>query len=205
MINKIIASLILVLTTTFGWSQSENEPTNITFLGIDYSHIKLIGQMAQFNSSGEVSSNQVIDNYFPAWNQLFINEQKKYDMAKALNQNNVIYDIEFFAKQNKATNPKTLFAENNPNYTEQEIEKFVNSNKYTAKTKYVAYFIAESYNKGLEVATYRFVVAETKSKKVVANQIYTSKPGGFGIKNYWASTYYKILKKLPKDSKNWIN
>lgn len=201
---RLLLTFCFAITSIFGFAQNENEPANVTFLGIDYSHIKLIGQMAQFNSAGEVDGNQIIDNYFPAWNQFFINEQKKYDMAKALNQKNVIYDIVFFAKKNKATDPKTLFTENNPNYTDAEIEKFVKTNNYTAQTKYVAYFLAESYNKGLEEAMYRFVVVETKSKKIVANKIYTSKPGGFGIKNYWASTYYKILKKLPKDSKNWF-
>jgi len=196
---------MLLFATTFGWAQNENETTNVTFLGIDYSHIKLIGEMAQFNSAGQVSGNQIIDDYFPAWNQLFINEQKKYDMAKALNQNNVIYDVVFFEKQNKATNAKTLFAENNPNYTDAEIKKFVEGNKYSAKTTYVAYFIAEAYNKGLEEAVYHFVVVDTKSKAIIASEKYVTKPGGFGIKNYWASSYYKILKKLPKASKNWFN
>ena len=57
---------------------------DITFLGMDFTQTKFIGSAAQFKDADEITSSEFRDKYIPSWNQLFINEQKKYDVAKAV-------------------------------------------------------------------------------------------------------------------------
>jgi len=50
----------------------------ITWLGLDFSQAKFIGPASQFKDAGEISGEEFRDKYTVSWNQLFIDEQKKF-------------------------------------------------------------------------------------------------------------------------------
>src|SRR5438045_8051298 len=82
----------------------------ITWLGIDFSQTKFIGSAAQFENAGKINNAQIKDIYIPAWNELFVNEQKKYDVADAVHRSSVKYDIDVAIKANDALGQKDFFS-----------------------------------------------------------------------------------------------
>ena len=113
-----------------------NGSTEITWLGIDFTQTKFIGSATQFKDAGEISSSEFRDKYIPSWNQLFINEQKKYDVAKAVKRTEVKYAMDVTEKANNAI--KGDFFSNDPNdykkLDEQKIANLVKNYNFQGKT-----------------------------------------------------------------------
>lgn len=80
----VILSFGLLGFTSFAQTKDDinNRKTSIVWLGVDCSHLKFIVDANQWTCFGAITSQQLIDKYFPGWNQLFINEAKRYNIAK---------------------------------------------------------------------------------------------------------------------------
>ncbi len=176
----------------------------VSWLGIDYSQVKLIGKFDQFGDWGEQSLAELKNDYFPAWNKVVVNEREKYDIAKMLDRKEVYYDIEMMMEHNANAKLEELEAYNEPNYTPEQIEKFVKQYKFKNKEGIGVMLLAESYNKAVEMATYHFVAINMKTGKVLFQERIKGEPGGFGLRNYWVGSVHKVLEKIEKDYyKKW--
>ena len=60
--------------------------SEITWLGLDFSQAKFIGDASNFGGAGEVTNESFRDKFTKGWNQLFIDEMKKYDVAAAVHR-----------------------------------------------------------------------------------------------------------------------
>ncbi|NOX86391.1 MAG: hypothetical protein GXO86_10590 [Chlorobi bacterium] len=58
--------------------------------------------------------------------------------------------------------------------------------------------IAESYSKPNVQGAYYVTFFDIATKKVLSTERMLAKPGGFGLRNYWAKTYYTVLKEVGK-------
>ena len=101
--------LLIVFYAAFAHAQ-KNHPdfvfthnTKVSWLGVDFTHVKLIGDFSQFSGIGEKSASQIKNQYFHAWNKLIVNERQKYDVAGMLRQNYVYYDINMIDSLNDNT------------------------------------------------------------------------------------------------------
>lgn len=168
-----------------------------TFLGIDYSLVKFIGV-------NEESEAKIKDTYTKGWNDLFINEQEKYDIAKTLRVNEVTYQVDYFQAKNKSI--KSILQQNDPKYDVATITKHIQNNPPKGiKSDYAVWFIATAYNKSQEYGAHYFVVYDLKAKKIVVLESYSEKPRGFSFRNYWAYTYFKAMESIKsKQSKKWM-
>ena len=71
---------------------------DVTWLGLDFSQAKFIGTATQFKDAGEVTNADFRDKFIRGWNQLFIDEQKKYDVAKVVHRPEIKYAIDVTGK-----------------------------------------------------------------------------------------------------------
>lgn len=171
----------------------------IVWLGVDFSHAKLIGEFAQFGGAGEKSTSEVQQTYFPAWNMLFVNEQDKYDVKKAVHADEVFFDLDDIKAKNAAVPNKELSSYNAPSpFTKEEIQKFVKGYKSSQKDGKAAAFIVETFNKGEKAAWVDFVLIDLKTKQVIVTDRFKGEPSGFGIRNYWAGALAHIIKQVEK-------
>ena len=60
----------------------QNSPTKFTWLGIDYSHVKLIGSFSNFNENTKITPEIIKNDYFVRWNELILKESNKYTIDK---------------------------------------------------------------------------------------------------------------------------
>jgi hypothetical protein len=180
--------------------------TKISWLGVDYSHVKLIGSFAQFFNSGDKSVNQLKDEYFLGWNNLVLNEPNKYDIKGMLRKSNLYIDVDMIMKINSDANLEDIESYNVPNYSTTFIDSIVSQYPVQGKSGIGILFIAEALNKPGEEAFYHFVAMNMETNQVLIQERLRGEPRGFGLRNYWAGSLYDVIKQIEKQKyRLWKN
>ncbi|HEX9512909.1 MAG TPA: hypothetical protein VF939_20605 [Puia sp.] len=202
----LIAFLFVCLNIQSVSAQTKEDVLNgsadITWLGLDFSQVKFIGPATQFKDAGEISNEQFRE-YTASWNQLFISEQKKYNVAEMVHRPEVKYALDVTNKANSSI--KKDFFGNNPNdfktLDEKKIGDLVKNYDFQGKTGAGLLFFVEGMSKGLQEAGAWVTLVDMKSKKVISTTYKTGKAGGFGFRNYWAKSWFNIIKESKSDFK----
>ena len=200
---KRIAVVLILLNVFTASSQKVDDlfqlsDVKISWLGIDFSHVKLIGDFAQFFKAGEKSPLEIRNNYFPAWNEIILKEQDKYDLTGMLRKDSIYFDLEMIMKKNGETPLEILEAYDSPNYTMDDIKSFVNEYKLVNTEGIGIIFIAESMDKYKEEAYFHFVAIDLKTKTILLHERLRGEPSGFGLRNYWAGAIHEVICDIEK-------
>ena len=208
---KKVVYLITVfsLISCFGISQKIEDlftksETKITWMGIDFSHVKLIGEFSQFAEAGTTGVAAIRNKYFSGWNNLILNEYEKYNIEGMFRKENINLKIAEINKINENTSIEDLEADEQPNYTKEDIALFVKKYNFEEKAGIGLLMIADYLNKTREEAKYHFVAVNLSNNEVLLYESFVTKPGGFGLRNYWAKTFYDVIVSIRDDKyKNW--
>ena len=203
-LSSLFAFVLILLNASIALAQSKTEilggTGDITWLGIDFSQARFIGSATQFKDAGEISSSEFRDKYVPGWNQLFVDEAKKYNVAEAVKRTEVKYAMEVTEKANAAF--KGNYFSNDPGeykkLDEQKIASIVKGYDFQGKSGIGLMFIVDGMSKGKEEASAWVTFVDMKTKKVLSTEYKTGKAGGFGFKNFWAKSFLNILKSIKK-------
>jgi hypothetical protein len=201
-LSWFLAVLFICANVTTAFAQSKDDilsgKANITFLGLDFSQTKFIGDATQFGDAGAVTNDDFRDKYAPGWNELFVDEQKKYDVAKAIDyKNDIPYDLAITEKANEAIKKPDFFSNDMTDYdalTEDKIDAIVRRYNFQGKTGIGLIVFVEGMSKGKKEASAWVAFVDMGSKKVIVAAYKTGKAEGFGFKNYWAKAFLDILK-----------
>jgi hypothetical protein len=208
--KKQFVTVLLLLIALVGESQTAKDlfrPGNveIRWLGIDFSHVKLIGDFSQFYGAGEKSNIQIRDNYFASWNRLILTEPDKYDIKRMLMKDVIVYDLEMLTEINSLAPVETMESYNFTNYSEKDIIDFVSLYDIEDKQGIGILFLAESLNKTTEEAFFHFIAISLETKELLIHERLRGKPRGFGLRNYWAGSIHSVIKKITKERyKVWM-
>jgi len=167
--------------------------TPITWLGIDFSHVKLIGDFAQVAEAGQVGPIAIRDMYFPGWNGLFYKEAEKYNVKEMLRKETVLINTTAIDAINASASIEGLEGTEDPEYTKEDIQGFVRNYKFNTSEGLGVFMVAESLNKNRVLATYHFIVIDLKNNEILLHEKMSAAPGGFGIRNYWARSFYNVM------------
>lgn len=193
---SFLLCLCLCAGTAFAQKDVIKSDEPITWLGLDFTLCRFIGDAHQFKDAGEITPADMREKYFPAWNQLFINEQKKYDVAKYVHRSSVDYAIEVTAKANDRAG-KNIFSNNPSDFSrlaQTDIEKAVKGYDFKGRKGVGLLFFVEGMSKGQESASAWITFVDMGRKQVLQTARVTGKAGGFGFRNYWAKSFLNILK-----------
>jgi hypothetical protein len=203
-VNRLFILFLLCLNVAGVIAQSKADifsgSSEITWLGIDFSQTKFIGKAAQFKDAGEITNSEFRDKYVPGWNQLFIDEKKKYDVAGAVKRSEVKYAVEVTEKANSSFKGN-FFSDDLADFkklTEQKISDIVKSYDFQGKTGIGFMFFIDGMSKDKDEASGWVTFVDMNSKKVLLTEYKTGKAGGIGFKNYWAKSFLNILKASEK-------
>lgn len=176
---------------------------DVTWLGLDFSQAKFIGEAAGFKDKGEVTNGDMRDRYIPGWNMLFINEPKRYDVPKYTHRAEVKYGIEGVDHANSEIK-KDFFSKDPSEYGSLDaakVEALVKKYDFKGKKGIGLMIFIDGMSKPKEEASGWAVYVNLDKKSVIMSQHVTGKPRGFGFKNYWAGAYLAMLKDC--DYKDW--
>ena len=188
----------------------QNSPTKITWLGIDYSHVKLIGSFSNFNENTKITPEIIKNDYFVRWNELILKESNKYTIDKMFRKKDINYNIEGVTAINAQTDLTSIVQTTSPNYTEIQLQQFVKNYYFNQSEGIGLMFVAESMNKIREEAIYHILAINLTNNEILLCDKFTTKPGGIGLRNYWASSYLKVIEtirdhKYPAYKKRYVH
>jgi hypothetical protein len=166
-----------------------------TWFGIDFSKAGMAGNFNEFKDVGGKSGAEIRDKYFPAWNDLIKNESEKYDIKKTYDKDKLTYDLTTVRQRNKAVDAEKLMVDDvsQSTLTKEDIVKIVSHYKSDKKGLGILY-VVESFDKAAERATIWVTFFDISSRKVLSTEQYEGKPGGFGIRNFWAKSILHVIK-----------
>ncbi len=204
---------LLFVLLAIGFSLNGNGQTKadifgdapITWLGLDFTHLKFIGNAAQFKDAGTITNGDMRSKYFPAWNNLFIAEQKKYDVAGAVHRDKVSYASDITQNANDKSTAE-YFTEKADDYqllNADMISTLVAGYDFKGKTGIGLLFFVEGMSKDKVEASMWVTFVDMGSKKVLLTNQMTGGSGGFGFRNYWAKSFYNVLGDMEHDFKKW--
>lgn len=210
--KKILFSLLFVISSVtllkaqLSESSIFNTNETITWLGVDFSEVRFIGPASGWGEVSTKSPTEMRDNYFPAWNNLIVNEWKPFKIEESLHRAEVPYDIKAISKANEKSNRKEIFSESISDYQlldESMVKSMVKKYDFDGKSGLGFVLVAEGMSKGKEEASYWATYVDMKTKSVLLTKRVTGKAGGFGFRNYWAGSIKNALKTIKKEYKSW--
>jgi len=204
----ILALLFIAVNAQSVLAQSKadvfDEKIPVTWLGVDYSQTKFIGSAT--SKDVVISNDEFRDMYVSSWNYLFINEQKKYDVAKAVHRESVKYAIDVTIQANKSLTKKDFYSNNPSDFhllNEADIARVVKNYDFQNTDGIGLIFFVEGMSKGIGSMGIWVTFVDIKSKTVLYTKYETGSPGGFGFRNYWAKPLYTTLKDMDSNFKSW--
>jgi hypothetical protein len=202
---KKITMFFLASVAMIGYSFSQKPcdaftTNDVTWYGLDFSFAKMIG-------SGFESPSSVKNNLFNSWNMLFINEAKKYDLAKFFSKSSVTNNLDIISDRNGKVDETKLVSLNSTdtaNVNQDMIKDAIK--KYSTKNDkgLGLVFFVESFNKYKETATISVGFFDIATKNVlVIKKMKGIAASGIGVRNYWASGIFKILQQCQTSYSSW--
>lgn len=204
--KKIFLLIAIAFMASNGNAQTRSDifgKTPITWLGLDFTQLKFVGSATQYKDAGVITSNDMRSKYFTAWNNLFVAEQKKYDVAGAVNRDNVTNAIDVTESANNKSKSE-YFTDNSGDYqllNEDKIASLVSHYDFKGKTGLGLLFFVEGMSKDKAEASMWVTFVNMGSKTVLLTRQETGSAGGFGFRNYWAKSFYEVLNDI--DLKKW--
>lgn len=196
------ALFVFTVNTLFAQKKSDilNEATPMTYLGVDFSQTKVINDFA-------TTAADIKNRHFAGINQVIIGEPKKFDWPKYLDRGNITNDIAAVTAINEKVDEKNISSTSTADEThlkESDIQGMVNKYDLSGKKGVGLVVIMESLSKPSEAASMYITFIDMASKKVLYTERMVEKAGGFGFRNYYASTIYKVMQTIKKSKlKSW--
>lgn len=172
-----------------------NRNTKITWLGLDFTSAKFIGDRERLGSTSDMQ------HMIEAWNDLLINEKTKFDVAPAIDKIKTEDAIEVTKEHNTALDVSEMFSNNIKDHFHlrpDDIIAIVSDYDFKGNTGIGLMFIVESFSKLNEEGAMWVTFIDMDKKDVFFSERVASKPSGFGIRNFWAGAVYGVMKKMQK-------
>ncbi|MEP6738671.1 MAG: hypothetical protein ABJA70_24315 [Chryseolinea sp.] len=173
----------------------------VTWLGLDFSHNKFIGDREKFGSESDVRK------LMEAWNDLIIKEADKYNIAKAIDRSKVEYAVEVTNEHNAEQDVMSMFSDSEKDYLHlkvADVEQLISGYDFKGKTGIGLMFVVESFNKTNVEGSVFVTFINMGTREVLFTERVTAEPGGFGMRNYWAGSIREVIEKIrKKDFSNW--
>lgn len=199
-ITRVFLFSVLVIISGSLYSQSikdvlGNTDTKLTWLGIDFTKARLIGDAA-------ANETDIRDKQFAGINDVVVNEPKRYDISGAFHKSTVETDLGPVAKRNEKANAAELKSTSSSDFSrlkESDITAVVKALDYGKNTGVGVLFVMEGMNKTAKAASIWVTFVDMKSKKVLMTERIESKTAaGFSWRNYWASSIRNLLETIEK-------
>ena len=202
---KLLKSLILislvVISNTNAQSLSDvfNSDKRLVWYGLDFSQAKMIG------IEGFSDPYKIVNYYFTNWNEMVNREYKKYDIRKAMHRRDMEYNLDPVRSLNQAVDSGDLVQGNPHKLNVENLASSVKKIKINGDEEGVGMMmVVETFDKLAVKGTYHVVFFDIKSRVVLNSTMLTGEAGGFGFRNYWASSFKEVLDKIQsREYRKW--
>ena len=196
--KTILLISLLALSMSFAifaqGSADISKAKDLTFFGIDYTQCYFVPSEV-FYDADDVKFKII------AWNNLFKSEYDKF-LVKTIKSKNITFSDKMIKEVNSQIDPQSRISDDESLYNHlntDKITEIISSYQIPGELSGIGFvFIAECYSKPEVKGAYYVTFFDIATKKVIATERMTGKAKGFGLRNYWANSYYVVLKELGK-------
>jgi len=199
--KNIIALLVALFATYHLSAQTTKDIYNpkvpLTWLGVDFTQLKVIKD--EGIEGDKTTASEITTKYMPGWNELFLTEPKKYNVASSVDRSKVNYAIDVTKDANAKVNDASLFSFKATDYQlldKDKIAQLVASYDFKDQKGLGMMIFMEGIDKMREEGSGWITFVNMDEHKLIFTKQFTGKSGGFGFRNYWAKSIYEMLKKF---------
>ena len=178
-----------------------NPEVEVTWLGIDLSKAKLIGDRERYGSESDMR------RLAEGWNDIFLKEPDKFNVARAVGRKEVKNAIEVTKDHNQQLDILSHYTDNKDEFGHMklsDVDEVVAEHDFSGLSGVGLMFIVESFSKLNGKASVWVTFINLETKEVLLTEKLMGNPGGAGLRNYWANACYDILQKMQsKDFPRW--
>lgn len=169
----------------------------ITWLGLDLSRAKLIGDRERWGSTSDVQ------RFMEAWNDLIVKEKDKFNIARALDKerDKVKYKIEVTKESNANLDVTEFFSDDKSDHVRlrpNDIVAVISEYDLKDGEGLGLMFNVESFNKLDQEAAVWVTFIDMGKKEVLFSERVVGQPGGMGMRNYWANSVFEVMERMKK-------
>jgi len=177
--------------------------TKITWLGIDLTKAKFIGDRERFGSESDTRS------LIESWNKLMRDEKDKYYIKSAVKKDETPADgLDVTMEHNANVEVMDMYApeekEEPQHMTQADIQAIVSDYDFKGLRGQGVMFVVESFDKKRSKANIWVTFVDMDNKQVLFTEMLTGYPGGAGLRNYWAASIKVVMEKMrDKEFDKW--
>lgn len=191
---KKILSLFLLTFLSFSlFSQlpaALKDASTLLWYGLDYTN-------TYFIDTEEFSDPELnLHDYFDQWNQVFVDEQKKYNLKNTFDVKEVIMKTEQVKEFNSSIELTGKITKEEHQIPYEEIKNIIS--KYTFEDQYgiAVIGIVESLDKNEKKASAYFTFVNLENMEIIYIKWMTGECGGAGFRNYWINPFADMLEQF---------
>src|SRR5688572_30218992 len=180
--------LSLALTAVTGITKAQLTPSlvfagnDLIWYGLDFTEARFIGKFDQGFNQNQVSAQEIVSKYIPAWNRLVIEEPRNFDIKSAFRKNNIYYDTKPVDSLNSKINPEGILTYNSYVLMKDKLPSMIKAYpEGDKKTGVALVFIVESFDKSYRKGNYWIVFFDIQSRKILFSDYCSGSPSGFGL------------------------
>lgn len=203
-ITKSVFIIMLAFTVpTLAQTKSDvfNADTQVTWLGLDFSGAKLIGDRERLGSESDIR------HLLDALNDLMVKEADKYNVAAAIKRTTVENAIDVVHEHNAELDVLAMISQDGKDHIHinpSDVEQIIAGYDFKGKSGIGLIFNVESFNKLIEEGSFWVTFVNMGSKEILFTERLTAPPSGFGMRNFWAGSVNGVLAKIKKkEFENW--
>ena len=196
--TKLVFILGCLLTgSSFTNAQSRSDifdrDVSITWLGLDFTEAKFLGDRERYGSSSDVKF------LIKSWNDLIDKERKKYDPARATRKKKADYQIDIARNHNEDLDVSEMLSNDKNDYLhlkEEDITSIVNTYDFKGLSGVGMIFVVEGFNKLQSEASIWVTFINLGTKEVLLTERIQAPPSGTSLRNYWGGSVSHVMEKM---------
>ena len=191
-ILMLISSSLVAQTTRSDVFVNTNK---VTWLGLDFTEAKFLGDRERYGSESDMRK------LLEAWNNFFIIEADKYNIAACIDRPKVEKEISVTLDHNGELDVLAMYSDSERDYlhlSRDGVSEIVSSYDFKGLSGIGLMFNIESFSKINVEGSMWITFIDLESKEVLFTERMFAPPAGFGVKNYWAGSIYKVMEKIKK-------
>ncbi len=191
--------ILFLVSAIIAWSQEKIdifESKTMTFYGLDFTQAKCIG------SEKFPSPNEIVYEYYPMWNKLFMDDETGLDLRKPYKKKEVFYDTLVYRK-NAQIDINEIITNQSFHLDRKDIRKYIESFIDINSSGLGLLYLVEALNAKEKYLSVWIVFFDKKTGEVLLSEPMRSKGKGRRFKDYWENAFLDIYKDSAKDYKAW--
>ena len=199
----LLLSFLVLSVATFAQDMKDifERDTKITWLGLDLTSAKLIGDRERFGSTSDVM------HLMESWNDIMIKERDKFNVRSAIQKDAINEAFDVTKEHNASLDISEIFSNEYKDHMrvrQSDIEAIIADYDFKGNSGIGVMFNVESFSKKQDEALVWITFVNMDTKEVFFTERLSGQPGGAGLRNYWANAVYDIITKMRrKEFENW--